>query len=175
VVNKNKAIFFDRDGTLIKTFISKKNKPIAIRKLKDFRLLRNTKKVIKILSTKYKIFVVTNQPDVARGKNLKKNVIDINNKLKSILDIDDVYTSFSENNKNYFRKPNPGMIFLAQKKYHINLNNSYFVGDTDKDIIAGKKGYCKTILLKKKYNKFHESKPDFLVKSFKEILNIIKL
>ena len=116
MVNKNKAIFFDRDGTLIKTFISKKNKPIAIRKLKDFRLLRNTKKVIKILSTKYKIFVVTNQPDVARGKNLKKNVIDINNKLKSILDIDDVYTSFSENNKNYFRKPNPGMIFLAKKK-----------------------------------------------------------
>ncbi len=175
MVNKKKAIFFDRDGTLIKTFISKKNKPIAIKKIKDFRLLKNTKKVVKKLSNKYKIFVITNQPDVARGKNLKKNVININNRLKYILDIDEVYTSFSKNDKNYFRKPNPGLIFLAKKKYKINLNKSFFIGDTDKDIIAGKKGNCKTILIKKKYNKSHASKPDFIVKNFKEILNIIKV
>ncbi len=175
MVNKKKAIFFDRDGTLIKTFISKKNKPLAIKKVKDLKLLKNTKKVVKKLSSKYKIFVVTNQPDVARGKNLKQNVININNKLKDIMDIDEIYTSFSENDKNYFRKPNPGMIFLAKKKHNINLNKSYFVGDTDKDIIAGKKGNCKTILLIKKYNKFHESKPDFLIKNFEELLDIIKV
>ncbi len=175
MVNKKKAIFFDRDGTLIKTFVSKQNKPVAIKKVKDFRLLKNSKKIVKILSSKYKIFVVTNQPDVARRKNSKKNVININNKLKSILDIDDIYTSFSKNNKNYFRKPNPGMIFRAKKKYKINLNKSFFIGDTDKDIIAGKKGNCKTILLKKKYNKFHNSKPDFIVQNLKEILNIIKV
>ena len=78
---KNKAVFFDRDGTLIKTFTNKRNKPIAIKTLNDFKLLNNVKQIVNKLSKKYLIIVLTNQPDVARGKNSKKNVKEINNKL----------------------------------------------------------------------------------------------
>ena len=86
-MKSKKAIFFDRDGTLIKTFVSKKNVPIAIRNYKDFKLLKNTKSVIQKLSKKYLIIVITNQPDVSRGKNSRKNVIKINSELIKILRI----------------------------------------------------------------------------------------
>ena len=115
MVKINKAIFFDRDGTLIKTFVSKRNIPKAIKNPKDFKLLNNVKFVVNKLAKKYKIIVITNQPDVSRGKNSKKNVEQINLKLSHILKIDKIYTCYSSNDKNYMRKPNPGMILDAQK------------------------------------------------------------
>jgi len=175
VVKIKKAIFFDRDGTLIKTFVSKNNNPVAIKILKDFRLIKNTKSVIKKLSNKYLIIVITNQPDVSRGKNKKKNVISINNKLKKVLKINKIYTCYSKDDKNYMRKPNPGMIYLAKKQFKLNLKKCFVVGDRDKDIKSGKKAGCKTVLLKKKYNNFNYSNPDFVIYNFKELLNIIKV
>ena len=174
-MKNKKAIFFDRDGTLIKTFVSKKNIPMAIKKCKDFKLIKNTKSVIQKLSKKYLIIVITNQPDVSRKKNSKKNVIKINSKLREVLKVNKIYTSYSDNDKNYMRKPNPGMIYLAKKKFGINIKKSFVVGDRHKDIMAGKKVKCKTVMLKKKYNNFKFSKPDFIIKDFKELLNIIKV
>ena len=73
------------------------------------------------------------------------------------------------------RKPNPGMIKFAKKKYHLNLKKSFVVGDTHKDIMAGKKANCKTILLKKIYNKNQILRPDYTIKNLKELINIIKV
>lgn len=172
---KNKAVFFDRDGTLIKTFTNKRNKPIAIKTLNDFKLLNNVKQIVNKLSKKYLIIVLTNQPDVARGKNSKKNVKNINTKLQEKLIINKVYTSYSDNDKNFMRKPNPGMIYRAKKDFDINLIKSYVIGDREKDVIAGKKARCKTILLKKKYNDCRTTVSDHCVKNFKKILDIIKV
>ena len=60
------------DSTLIKTFVSKKNKPISIKKIKDIKLLKDVKYVVNNLSEKYRIIVITNQPDVSKGKDTKK-------------------------------------------------------------------------------------------------------
>ena len=87
MVKKRKAIFFDRDGTIIKTKISKDNKPIAIKNLNECKIFLSTKKILKKLKQNYLIFVITNQPDVARKKNLKKNVTEINRYLKNQLPI----------------------------------------------------------------------------------------
>ncbi len=176
MVKYKNAIFFDRDGTLIKSFYSSKKKiPIAIKYLKDFKIINNAKRVIKKLSEKYLILVITNQPDVSRRKNTKKNVLKINSRLKENLKIDDIFVSYSSNDNNKMRKPNPGMIFLAKKKYKINLKKSFVIGDTHKDIIAGKKAKCKTILLKKKYNQNLNLNPDFIIKDLKDLLKIIRV
>lgn len=174
MVKKRKAVFFDRDGTLIKTYISSKNIPIAIRKVEQLRLLQNVRFVISKISKKYLIIVITNQPDVSRGLNSKENVIKINNKIKSMLKIDKIYTCYSNNNNNYMRKPNPGMIIYAKKKFNLNLKKCFMVGDRLKDIECGKKANCKTILIKKKYNTVKDIKPDFLINQFKDLLRIIK-
>ena len=175
MVKKNKAIFFDRDGTLIKTFVSKKNMPIAIKNIKDLRITNFASLVINKLRSKYYIFIITNQPDVSRGKNTKKNVILINSVIKKRLKIDKIFTSYSDNEKNFMRKPNPGMIYKAKKIYDLNLKKSYVVGDRCKDILAGKKSMCKTILINKKYNSKINIIPDFKINNLKDLLLIIKV
>jgi len=169
-----KAVFFDRDGTLIKTFV-KKNKPLSINNIKDLKLFNNAKFVIDRLSKNYKIFIITNQPDVARGLNSKKNVIEINSKLKKLLSLNKIYTSYSSNDENYFRKPNPGMILKAKKEFNLNLKKSYVIGDREKDIIAGAKAGCKTILIKKSYNNHKTIRCSHLINKLKDILRIIKV
>ncbi len=176
MVTYKKAVFFDRDGTLIETFFSKKKKiPVAIKHIKDLKIVKGSKEVINKLSKKYLILIITNQPDVSRGKNTRQNVIKINLKLKNVLKIDDIFTSYSSDDRNFMRKPNPGMIYLAKKKYKIKLEKSFVVGDTYKDILAGQKAKCQTILLKKKYNKLQKYKPDYVIKNLKDILKIIKV
>ncbi len=175
-MRRKKAVFFDRDGTLIETNFSKKKKiPLAIRDIKDFKIIKGCKKVIEKLSKKYLIIVITNQPDVSRGKNKKNNVIKINSKLMDCLKIDHIYTSYSSNDNNYMRKPNPGMIKVAKNKYNLNLKKSFVVGDTHKDIMAGKKANCKTVLLKKSYNKSQNLESDYIIENFKELMNIIQV
>ena len=46
-------------------------------------------------------------------------------KLKLEISYDDIFCSFSQFKKSYFRKPNPGMILKAVKKHKINLNKSF--------------------------------------------------
>ncbi len=89
--------------------------------------------------------------------------------------IDDIFTSYSANDSNRMRKPNPGMIYFAKKKHKINLEKSFVVGDTYKDILAGQKAKCKTVLLKKKYNQIQKYKPDYVIKNLKDLLKIIKV
>ena len=45
----------------------------------------------------------------------------------------------------FCRKPEPGLLIKAQDKYNIQLSKSYFIGDDERDIIAGKKVFTKTV------------------------------
>ena len=68
---KKPAIFFDRDGTLIKTNV-RNNKPFAINNKNKLHIFKKSYKVCSLLKKKYKIFIVTNQPDVEKRKVKKK-------------------------------------------------------------------------------------------------------
>ena len=174
MVKKRKAVFLDRDGTIIKTKISKTNKPLAIKNLKDCKIFPSTFKILKKLKKKYLIFIITNQPDVARKKNLKKNVIEINRYLKKKLPIKKIYTCYCDNNKCKFRKPNIGMLQNASKKYNIDLTKSFVVGDRWKDIESGKRAKCKTIFIDKKYNEKLRSRPNYFIKNLFQLNKIFK-
>ncbi len=174
MVKIRKAFFFDRDGTIIKTKISEKNKPLAIRNLKECKILPSANKILKKLKKNYIIFIITNQPDVARNQNSKKNVTEINSFLKKKLPIKKIYTCYCENNKCKFRKPNIGMLEEASKKYKIDLKESFVVGDRWKDIDAGNRADCKTIFIDKKYDEKLRSKPDYSIKNLFQLRKIIK-
>jgi D-glycero-D-manno-heptose 1,7-bisphosphate phosphatase len=175
VVKNKKAIFFDRDGTLIKTNRSIDNKPLAIKSINEIKIYPSVKKILENLTSKYLIFIITNQPDVEKKKNTKKNVIEINNYLKKKLPIKKIYTCFCTNKKCRYRKPNPGMMLDASRKYKIDLKKSFVVGDRWKDIDAGHNAKCKTIYIDKKYNEKLKKKSTFTISYFSEISNIFKL
>ncbi len=170
---KSKAIFFDRDGVLIEAPVVD-GKPKSSKYLHQIKLCKNIEEICLKFKYSYLLIMVTNQPDFKRKINTKKNIKTINNYLKKKLNLDDVFVCYSDNDKCYHRKPNPGMIFDAQKKYNIDLKKSYLIGDRWRDIGAGNKAKCRTIFINKKYNEKNIFKAKYTIKKIKEILKIIK-
>lgn len=153
--NKQKAIFLDRDGTI--------NKYVGfLRDIDQFELLPNVSKAIKkINDSGYLAIVVTNQPVIARGEVTFDELKNIHNKMETLLGndgayLDGIYYCPHHPHKGYegeipelkidcdCRKPKPGMLFQASKDFNIDLNESWMIGDSDNDILAGENAGCKT-------------------------------
>ena len=150
----NKAIFLDRDGVLNK-LVERNEGLYSPQDIKNFNLFPNVSKVIEsVKSNGYLCIVVSNQPDVARGL-LKKSELD---KMTKILydnfRLDDVfYCLHDDPDVKGCRKPAPGLILKAQKKWDIELKKSFMVGDTEKDLETARNAGVKFFLLNRKYNR----------------------
>ena len=168
-----KAIFFDRDGIINKTVL-RNGKPCSPRTLEEFIILEEAKETVKILKDAgYKIVIITNQPDIARGLMRVEDLRKMHNITKEILCPDRIlYCPHDDTDNCKCRKPKPGMIIKAATELNINLNKSFVIGDTWKDIKAGKAAGCKTFLVNTPYNK--EVKSDYRIKNLKEAIEIIK-
>ena len=174
MIKTKRCIFLDRDGTLIDTPETKSLKPKSFNNLNQVHLKKDVIELCSHLKKDYMLMLFTNQPDVTRKKNSKINVENINLFLKKKLCLDNILVNYSDDEKNYFRKPNPGMLFYAKKKFDIDLKRSYVVGDRWRDIDAGSAAKCKTIFIDRNYNEKLNCKPDFIVKNIKQILKFIK-
>ena len=162
-----KAVFLDRDGVLNRPNVID-GKPYAPKKVKDFIIYSEVYEVLNNLKNNlYKLIVVTNQKDVGRGITSMKVLNTMHNKLKSFLPIDDIKVCICIDECDCY-KPNPGMILEAQKEWNIDIEKSYIIGDSWRDIGAGINAGCKTILIDRKYNMPMLYKPDYIVNSLKE-------
>lgn len=156
--NKQKAIFLDRDGTI--------NKYVGfLRNIDDFELLPGVAEAIrKINSSGYLVIVVTNQPVIARGEVKFEQLDEIHNKMETLLGqegayLDAIYFCPHHPDKGFegeipelkidcdCRKPKPGMLLRAAEDFNIDLNESWVVGDSKNDILAGQNAGCKTVLI----------------------------
>ena len=170
---KNKAFFFDRDGVLNYSIV-KDGKPYSPAKLSELVLDPAAIEIINYLKAKkYKIIVVTNQPDVGRKKVTKEFVEKIHSILKKKLKYDDLYVCYDHRDYSYFRKPKPGMLMNAKKKWSLDLKKSYIIGDRDKDIKAGINAGVKTVFLDNNYKIKKPIFSHYKIKNLKEIKKII--
>ncbi len=162
--NKRKAIFLDRDGTI--------NYEVGnLVDTEKFKILPKTAEAIKLInSSEYLAIVVTNQPMVAKGLIKIKDIKKIHDKMEWLLGLegaklDGIYycphhpeKGFPGENKKYTipcecRKPLPGMLNMAEKEFNIDLRNSWIIGDSERDILAGFNAGTKTILIKENQEK----------------------
>lgn len=158
LVNKQKAVFLDRDGTI--------NKYIGfLRDLDDFELIDGVASAIKAINASgYLAIVVTNQPVIARGEVSFEELQEIHNKMETLLGeqgayVDAIYYCPHHPHKGYegerpelkiecdCRKPKPGMLLQAAKDFNIDLEHSWMIGDGENDITAGKNAGCHTALI----------------------------
>jgi D-glycero-D-manno-heptose 1,7-bisphosphate phosphatase len=144
----NKAIFLDRDGVINKT-IFKMGKPRAPYSMEEFAFIDGVKEATERLKGHgYLLIVVTNQPDVARGWVSREQVDLVNEHVMKSLPLDEIIACFhTDKDKCLCRKPEPGMILEAQKKWDIDLSKSYLVGDRASDIEAAHRAGCHGILV----------------------------
>ena len=157
-----RAVFLDRDGT-INRMVYYPEHGIADSPFvpKQLVLLPRVHRALKLLRNKgFLLILVSNQPGLAKGYITEENFRKIDRRLDELLAkegvvLDKKYYSFYHRDavhKKYkkgahLRKPKPGMLEVAAKKYGIKLKSTYFIGDDKKDILAGKKAGCKTVLV----------------------------
>jgi len=169
-----KAVFLDRDGVINKASIID-GKPYPPRNLDELELIPGVDQAILQLRDRgYFCIVVTNQPDVARGKTSKETVESINQFIIQHLAIHEIISCYHDDYENCdCRKPKPGSLLKAALKYNINLNKSFMVGDRWRDIEAGQNAGCKTFFIDYQYNEKQPQNPTYKVKSLTDAVNII--
>jgi D-glycero-D-manno-heptose 1,7-bisphosphate phosphatase len=169
----NKAVFFDRDGVINKSIVIG-GRPFPPESLAKMELVEGIKSfLIATRNAGFLNIVITNQPDVARGKTSKLVVEEINNFLIHNLAIDSIKTCYHDNlDFCGCRKPAIGSFIKSKLEYDIDLSQSYMIGDRSSDIEAGKKAGCKTIYVDYNYSEKILIAPDYRVDSIAEGLKI---
>lgn len=161
----NRAVFLDRDGIVNKAIV-KDGKPYPPKDVNQIHFIKYFQNVMNRLKKEgFKVFVFTNQPDVARGTQTKEQVEKINNYIFKKLPIDKIYCCYHDDKDNCeCRKPKPGMILQAAKEFDIDLKKSWVIGDRSKDIEAGIAAGCKTIFVDYGYKEKLNCKPSVVIK-----------
>ena len=164
-----RAIFVDRDGTLNRAVVVD-GKPYPPSTVSEFELLPGVSEgLVSIKDAGYLVVVVTNQPDVATGRQSIQVVEAIHNELRSKLPIDDIRVCFhTDEDRCQCRKPLPGMLLAAAAELGIDLSSSYMVGDRWRDVEAGQAAGCQTIFIRSGYTERQPDRYDIAVDSFAE-------
>ncbi len=171
IEKREKFVVLDRDGVLNKD-------PGYVHKLEDFELYPDVIEGLNLLKNNFKFIIITNQSGIGRGYFKKEHMHEFNNHMlnelkKHGIKIEKVYfcPHTPEENCNC-RKPNITFIKQAEKKFNINLKESFVIGDHPSDIELGKNTNCKTIYLLTGHGKKHKeaikNTPDFTANNLLE-------
>ena len=151
------AIFFDRDGVL-NDLVNRDGGKYSPQNFTDFKIADNALEITKFTSSKgFLNIVLSNQPDISRGTLMMNELNQMTELLLNKLVIDEVfYCKHDDSDKCKCRKPDSGLILKASRRLNIDLNKSYLIGDSWKDIEAAKKANVKSFLLDRDYNSNYE-------------------
>lgn len=181
------AVFLDRDGVLNPVTVAI-NPPHAFapRVKGELSLFPEVRGVIEKLKQRGDgIFIISNQPDVALANISHETKTALEIRFTELLKengitVDGIY--YCNHHPKAIdpglrececRKPMPGMLLTAAREHQINLENSWFVGDTDRDVNAGFRAGCRTILIERLWSNRQNCKPDFVVQTLEEAIDII--
>jgi D,D-heptose 1,7-bisphosphate phosphatase len=181
----DKAIFLDCDNTLIEDqgYISH---PDQVKLLDGV-----AEALIEFKQLGYKLIVVSNQSAVARGIVTEKALGEIHNRLKQLLAekgafLDRIYycpyhpdgAVAKYRKESGWRKPGPGMLLAAAEQMDIDLRQSWLIGNSSRDVEAGLRAGCRTILVNPpshyKRPEPGQPNPDHESVNIREAVNIIK-
>jgi D-glycero-D-manno-heptose 1,7-bisphosphate phosphatase len=174
-LERRAAVFFDRDGVLNRAIV-RDGLPYPPRTIEELVLAEGCEEAVARLAAAVPLlFVVTNQPDVARGTASRDEVELLNHALASMLPITRFYTCYhDDDDRCSCRKPLPGAFLKAAEDYALDLSACFMVGDRWRDIEAGCAAGCTTVLIQKEYDeKVARCNPDFVVSSITEAVDSI--
>jgi len=168
------AVFLDRDGVINRGVI-RDGRPYPPDRLEDLEILPGVPQALERLrAAGYLNVVVTNQPDVAAGKQRREVVEAMHARLLAELAIDAIKVCFHVDADGCdCRKPRAGMLFEAARELGIDLAASYMVGDRWRDVAAGQAAGCKALFIDYGYAEKSPDEPFVAVKSLPAAAELI--
>ena len=161
------CVFFDRDG-----IVNRSPGPGYVERVEDFHLMPEFIKALRAVRAKgYEAVIVTNQRGVALGRLSEATLEAMHRYLRERLaaggeGLLDILVCTADDNSHPDRKPNPGMLLAAARRHGLDLSRSWMVGDNERDVEAGRRAGCRTVLVGE------EGKPsaaDFRVRDMGEL------
>jgi D-glycero-D-manno-heptose 1,7-bisphosphate phosphatase len=169
-----RAVFLDRDGVLNEAIV-RDGLPYSPETIEKVVIVPDAAGALgKLHRHQFQLIVVTNQPDIARGKIAREQVMQINQHICSVLPIDAVEVCEHDDADGCdCRKPKPGMLIRAAERGNIELSESFMIGDRWRDVEAGRRAHCRTVLIDKGYSEKLQAQPDVIVDSLSEAVDWI--
>lgn len=170
-----RAVFFDRDGVLLKPVVmdGRPRPPHSIAEYKALSgVVAGAKEAVEATRhAGFLAFLISNQPDFAYGNISKTEWQWIQDQLTGI-PFDDVFICFHRRDDNCdCMKPKPGKLLEAAEKWNIDLPHSFVVGDTKDDVGVAASAGCKSVLIDAPYNASVQG--DIRIHSLDELPRII--
>jgi D-glycero-D-manno-heptose 1,7-bisphosphate phosphatase len=194
-MRKSRAVFLDRDGVLNDLEYNPEEgrigSPLTAKQLRIFPYAGDSVRRIRELG--FKAILVSNQPGVAKRQFTRSELGRMGEKVRKELarhkcSFDAEYYCLHHPDaliRKYrldcdCRKPKPGLLLQAAKEHHLDLGDSFFVGDALVDVKAGRTAGCRTILLGHPTTflsmmiEREDARPDFMLPSLKQVPNLLR-
>ena len=146
---KPNIVFLDRDGIINVRLVDD-----YVKSWKEFKFLPNVFDSIKLLNKNgFEVIVISNQGGISKGLFSFEELMKIDKKMcqeivkNSGRILKSFYCPHQDIDKCSCRKPNSGLLFQAKKEFDIDLKKSWMIGDSERDVLAGKGAGCRNILV----------------------------
>ena len=148
-MKKTKVIFLDRDGV-----INRGRGNDYVDSWKKFHFIPGSLKALRLLNEQgYRVIVISNQAGVAKGVYSLRDLSLLTRRMREKVEaaggrLDAVYyCPHQKENQCACRKPKTALFRRAQRRFGIPFKKTFVVGDSVRDILAGKRLRCRTILV----------------------------
>jgi D-glycero-D-manno-heptose 1,7-bisphosphate phosphatase len=167
-----RAVFLDRDG-VINSVIFRNGKPASPRLLSEFHFECGIEQPLECLKKAgLRLFVITNQPDIARGLMDLQTLNCMNHAVKSRLNVEAIEVCPHDDRDGCrCRKPKPGMLITLADRAEVELADSFVIGDSWRDLQAAHTAGCAGIILDRSYNR--DAAADYRVADLSEAAQLI--
>ncbi|MFH0907534.1 MAG: HAD-IIIA family hydrolase [bacterium] len=166
------CVFFDRDG-----IVNRSPGPGYVERWEDFHLIPAFIDAVRVVNERnHATIIVTNQRGVSLGRMTQQALDTIHDNLVQRLGefnvhLDDVIYCVELDDAHPNRKPNPGMLIEGANRHHIDLAHSWMVGDHERDVTAGRRAGCRTVLVHKDPV---ETQADYRLDSMDEVPDFLR-
>jgi D-sedoheptulose 7-phosphate isomerase len=166
------AVFFDRDGVLNEVHVED-GRPLSPRSPDELRIESDAPAAAaRLRGAGLLLFAVTNQPDIARGHLDPSDLDAMMSSIAHAVRLDDYQVCPHDDGDGCgCRKPRPGMLTTLARQWDVDLGRSFLIGDTVRDVDAGRSAGCTTILVRRPYNV--ETSADIVVDTLAEAADAI--
>ena len=169
------AVFLDRDGVLNEVDV-RDGTPHPPAGVEQLSLLPGVVEACyRLRQLGFVLIVVTNQPDIARGKQTRDEVDRMHDALRARLPLEEIVVCAHDDVDDCpCRKPRPGMILDAAARLDLDLEESVCIGDRWRDVEAGKRAGVLAIFVDRGYGERRPADADAIVGSLPAAVEVIE-